>query len=106
MARLLFGGSAALVALVAAGVSQAAAPDPERGETLARRWCAACHVVSDSQTLGTDNVPTFAAIAARPGFNAKQIARFLRDPHPKMPDMQLDAGEAGDLAAYIASLRK
>ena len=106
MARLLFGGWAALVALVSASASQAAPPDPEHGERLARRWCAACHVVADSQTLGTDNTPTFAAIAGKPGFDAAHIARFLRDPHPKMPDMQLGGGEAADLAAYIASLKK
>jgi hypothetical protein len=31
---------------------------------------------------------------------------FLLDPHPKMPDMSLTRTEAGDLAAYIASLGK
>jgi hypothetical protein len=27
------------------------------------------------------------------------------DPHPKMPNMQLSRTEAGDLAAYIATLK-
>jgi mono/diheme cytochrome c family protein len=97
---------AILTCALASGSALAAPPSPQNGAKLARHWCAACHIVSDDQTRGTDNVPTFAAIAARPGLDAKRIAKFLGDPHPKMPDMQLSRGEAADLAAYIASLRK
>jgi mono/diheme cytochrome c family protein len=97
---------AALIGLASADAALAAPADPEHGGVLARRWCAACHIVADDQAQGTDNVPTFAAIAAKPGFDAGRIATFLRDPHPKMPDMQLSGAEAADLAAYIASLRK
>ncbi len=93
-------------ALLASAAASAAPADPQHGEAIARRWCAACHIVSDDQASGTDNVPTFAAIAAKPGIDAAHIARFLKDPHPKMPDMQITRTEAADLAAYIASLRK
>ena len=79
------------------------AADAAHGEQLARRWCASCHIVSPDQTHGADNVPAFATIAKIPGFDADKIARFLMDPHPKMPDMQLGRNEAKDLAAYIAS---
>ena len=97
----------ALASLIAfAPIAPAFAADADHGETLARRWCAACHVVSDDQKQGADNVPTFAAIAHIPGFDAQAIARFLRDPHPKMPDMQLSTIEAADLAAYITRLGK
>jgi mono/diheme cytochrome c family protein len=94
------------VLAILAGVSTAAAApaDPGQGETLAKRWCAACHVVSADQTQGADNVPAFASIAKMPGFSAEKIAQFLMDPHPKMPDMQLSRDEAADLGAYIASL--
>jgi mono/diheme cytochrome c family protein len=78
--------------------------DAAHGEALARRWCASCHVVANDQTRGTDNVPTFAAMAKMPGFSAEKIAQFLMDPHPKMPDMQLGRDEARDLGAYIKSL--
>jgi len=92
------------------GLALVAAPtfaaDANHGELLAKRWCAACHVVADDQTHGADNVPTFQAIAKMPGFDAEKIARFLRDPHPKMPDMQLSTYESADLAAYIVSLGK
>ncbi len=103
--RAVLAGAASIIAS-ASLVSGAFAADPAQGEKLARRWCASCHVVANDQTKGTDNVPTFEAIAKIPGFNADKIARFLRDPHPKMPDMQLSNTEAADLAAYIVSLGK
>ncbi len=99
--RAASGAGLAVFALLLSGSSNAA--DADHGEQLARRWCASCHVVSSDQMRGADNVPAFATIAKRPGFNAEKLARFLMDPHPKMPDMQLDRSEARDLAAYIAS---
>ncbi len=95
------------VALSAALSKGAAMPaDAAHGEQLARRWCAACHIVAADQTRGADNVPAFASIAKMPGFSAENIAQFLMDPHPKMPDMQLTRDEAKDLGAYIASLAR
>jgi hypothetical protein len=51
-------------------------------------------------------VPAFASIAKMSGFDAQNIAQFLMDPHPKMPDMQLTRDEAKDLGAYVASLAR
>ncbi len=39
-------------------------------------------------------------------FNAEKLAFFLLDPHPKMPNFPLSRNEAGDIAAFIATLRK
>ncbi len=104
-AAFLRASAAALVlSPVLSGAGLAA--DAAHGETLAKRWCASCHIVAPDQTRGADSVPTFASIAKRPGFSADEIARFLMDPHPKMPDMQLGRNEAADLGAYIASLGK
>ena len=96
--------AAALLSVATTGSALAA--DAVHGEQLARRWCAACHVVADDQKQGGDSVPTFSAIAHKPGYDAAGIAKFLRNPHAKMPDMQLSSIEAGDLAAYIVSLAK
>ncbi len=94
-------------ALSAALTKGAAMPaDAAHGEQLAKRWCAACHIVAADQTGGADNVPALASIAKMPGFSADNIAQFLVDPHPKMPDMQLTRDEAKDLGAYIASLAR
>ncbi len=84
----------------------AAAADAANGERLAKRWCAACHLVASDQQRGTTQAPPFSAIAKEPGIDAAKIALYLLLPHPKMPDMSLSRAEAADLAAYIASQGK
>jgi len=91
------------VALFAALTGSAAAADANKGEVLAKRWCAACHIVSPEQSRGTTQAPPFAEIARKPGFDRGLLAYYLLLPHPKMPDMGLTRGEAEDLAAYIAT---
>jgi len=93
-----------LTVAAALGVSVTHAADINNGQQLARRWCAACHIVAANQTGPTSEAPPFATIAARPGFTAKKIAAFLLDPRPRMPNMELTRTEAADLAAYIKSL--
>jgi mono/diheme cytochrome c family protein len=79
--------------------------DAEHGRDLAARWCASCHLVSPDQHRANADAPPFAAIARSPNFNAKRLAYFLLDPHPKMPDLPLSRAAADDLAAYIATLK-
>ena len=90
-----------LMLLVSAGDVTLAA-DPDNGSTLAQRWCSACHVVSGTQTKGTDIAPSFVSIAEKPDFNVERLAYFLLEPHPKMPNMSLSREEAKNLSAYIA----
>ena len=92
-----------LAASLAATASLAA--DAEQGETLAKRWCTGCHLVAADQKAATTDAPPFASIARRPDFNPAKIEFFLRDPHPKMPNMTLGRSEAADIAAYIATLK-
>jgi mono/diheme cytochrome c family protein len=81
----------------------AAAADVAKGERLAKRWCAACHVVASDQAHGNTQVAPFSAIAKTPSLDAAKLALYLLLPHPKMPDMNLSRAEAADLAAYIAA---
>ena len=83
----------------------AAAADDRHGKQLAQRWCAECHLVAPEQTRANADVASFTALARRADFNAAQLAFFLLDPHPKMPDLSLSRAEAGDLAAYIGTLK-
>jgi mono/diheme cytochrome c family protein len=92
-----------VVAVSLAGPAYAA--DPDKGETLARRWCSSCHVVGSNQQSVVNEAPPFASIARQPGFDASKIAFFLLAPHPKMPDMGLSRSEAADIAAYISRLK-
>jgi mono/diheme cytochrome c family protein len=82
------------------------AADVENGRTLAERWCASCHVVSGSQSKGSDLAPSFASIAERPNFNEEKLAFFLLDPHPKMPNMALSRIEAANLSAFVAAQKR
>jgi mono/diheme cytochrome c family protein len=85
-------------------LSQAAvAANVANGERLAKRWCAACHVVAADQKSGNTQVTPFSAIAKLPGFDTAKLALYLLTPHPKMPDMNLTRHEASDLADYIMS---
>jgi mono/diheme cytochrome c family protein len=84
----------------------AMAADARQGEVLAKRWCAACHVVASDQKSGTTQAPPFSAVAKMPGLDAGKIALYLLAPHPRMPDMQLSRSEAADLAAYIGTQGK
>ena len=84
----------------------AMAADAGHGADLAKRWCAACHLVEGTQKQASADVPSFAAIARRSDFTPEKIAYFLLDPHPKMPNFPLSRNEAADLAAYIGSLRR
>lgn len=89
--------AAAAALFVTSGAARAA--DPARGETLARRWCASCHLVAKDQTRATPDAPSFAAIARRA--DAPPLESFLSASHPRMPDMNLTRDEIADLAAWI-----
>lgn len=84
----------------------ASAADVAKGEVLAKRWCAACHVVATDQQSVTGQAPPFSTIGKTPGLEPSLLALFLLLPHPKMPDMALSRSEAADLAAYIQSQGK
>lgn len=87
-----------------ASTVSAYAANPQHGLDLAKRWCASCHVVSADQRRASADAPPFATIARAPNFNARQLAYFLLEPHPKMPDLPLTRSAAEDIAAYIATL--
>jgi mono/diheme cytochrome c family protein len=90
------------LALAASGSASAIVADVAQGERIAKRWCAACHIVANDQTQASADVAPFAD-AARHKTNA-ELAAFLTDPHPKMPDMSLTREEIADLVAYMRSL--
>lgn len=78
--------------------------DPVSGERIARQWCSSCHLVANDQAVAGTAVPSFFEIAKDPLISREQIAGFLADPHPKMPDMSLTTQEIADLTRYISTL--
>ena len=97
---------ALVVVVLVCPILPAAAADAQHGLDLARRWCAACHLVAADQRQAKADAPPFATIASAPHFSAQGLAYFLLDPHPKMPDLPLSRAAANDIAAYIATLRR
>ena len=101
-------------AALAGGLAAAFAGAPARaddagpiaaGKTVAQTWCANCHLVSGSQTQGSDEAPTWTSIASRPGTTPASLHAFLAKPHGKMPDFKLSPTEIDDLVTYILSLK-
>lgn len=98
-----FVSAAALAAVMGLLAPQGAgATDPAHGEALAKRWCAACHLVAPDQPRAQADAPTFAAISA--SRRVPEITNFLRQSHPQMPDMNLSRDEIADLIAYMHTL--
>jgi mono/diheme cytochrome c family protein len=104
---MAFLARAATLFSLALSVALAAAPalagDVAKGGVMAKRWCASCHVVAKDQTSASADAPSFFDIAHR-RTDKKQIANFLVDPHPPMPDMHLSRKEIDDITSYIRSL--
>jgi len=98
---------APLAALVILPLAPAGAQDVARGQALAERWCANCHVVNAAAGTGQSNgLPTFPGLAARPDMTAAILKGAMSATHSRMPDFELGARDQDDLAAYILSLRK
>ena len=92
-----------------AGPAHAVAPSPETGAEIAARWCADCHVISqtgESQTgEGVSKGPGFSEVADTHSHD--QIVGALSSPHARpMKGFTLSAREVADLAAYIDSLKE
>lgn len=100
---------AVLLSLLATSTLAQSAPQPpgspQRGQVLAERLCSNCHAVGSTApgTVRAD-VPSFHAIAGRPGIGAERLAGGIIIPHPAMPGVQLTVAEIRDLVAYILSL--
>jgi mono/diheme cytochrome c family protein len=95
-----------LACIVAFIPSFAAAQDAQQGREIALRWCSSCHVVERSATVApADGLPTFPAIAAKPGLSVDQLRAAMNPQHSRMPDFALSRRQQDDLIAYIHSLR-
>lgn len=90
--------------------AQAQEIDPAvyRGAAIVRQVCAQCHDVGiDGQPPATEvGAPEFREIANRADTDAASLRQWLRTTHPTMPNYIFDEASAGDLVAYILSLRR
>jgi cytochrome c len=77
--------------------------DIARGQVLATKWCANCHLVDGA--TATDTIPPLKAIAAGPSGLPDPLRMFLTQPHAPMPPLQLSNQEIEDLIVFIQSLK-
>lgn len=91
-----FLAACAIAATVPGGATGA---DAERGNDLAARWCANCHVI-DARGTGTavDPAPPFPMMADKP---IETLRGAITGPHVQMPQLDLGRREVDDLVAYI-----
>lgn len=92
--------------LILALSAAAWAQDPARGRALAQQRCAPCHDIDGGPRSRGRSAPAFRDIARQSGFNASQLSVALAYGHIPMGDGRVGPGDAGDLAAYIATLRR
>lgn len=106
----MFGPGRAAMALLAAIAilfpPAVLAADADRGHLIAQQQCAACHSiahVSPQDVIAAS--PPFEVIGRKHGFDARSLALFIRGPHRKM-NFAITGRDAGDIAAYIATLAR
>jgi len=85
-----------------------AGPDAKAGQEVAKKLCTSCNMVGKQSATASvlADVPSFVAIANKPGQSAESIAGRIVVPHPPMSQIHLSRNEIADLAAYILSLRE
>lgn len=76
------------------------------GREVAKRWCVNCHVIDPGQAQGSDQIPSFRAIAQRKGTNSASLHAFLALPHGNMPYQNLSNPDLDAVVAYILSLKR
>lgn len=103
--RWMLVGLSGLLLAGAAGAQEQG--DPAQGRALAEQLCRTCHLIGpDQRGPVPDGVPSFMAIAGRPGLDMKRVeASLVHPPHPLMPEPPLSQRQMRDVAAYILSLR-
>ena len=75
-----------------------------QGHQIADQMCAQCHRMGRGSGSWTD-APPFEAVATTTSMNQTQLTDFIMQPHFDMVARNLSRTRAGEIAAYILSLR-
>jgi cytochrome c len=107
MTRLYRSLSIILIAAAVPGsAALAGADDIEKGRELAGRLCASRHMQpGQGEKSDHSQIPSFRAVANRPGQSVDGIASWLKIAPPTMPNHHLSQEEKRLLANFIMSLR-
>ncbi len=97
----------ALALGLAPAASWAGADDVAKGHALAERLCAGCHLnPGQGEKIGHTGIPSFSAVANRPGQSLEGVVDWLKSIPPMMPNHHLSQEEMFELAHFIMSLRQ
>ncbi|MEM7191680.1 MAG: cytochrome c [Pseudomonadota bacterium] len=102
---LTFGLALALATIARGEAPVSDKPDPVRGQALAERLCANCHLVSDSQASANADVPSFKEIAGEPHQTQGAVMAHIVMPKHPMPVIPITKAELEHVSSYIMSLR-
>lgn len=109
MARFAPALSIAMFVAAAMPINSASAAVDEvaQGRDIAQRLCTGCHMRPGQGEKGDHSqIPSFRAVANRPGQSLEGTASWLKIAPPTMPNHHLSSEERAHLAAFIMSLRE
>jgi cytochrome c len=104
-------GTAAVVAMLAfVGAAQSRAevlsPAAQRGLVIVRTNCARCHAIDKVNASPLKIAPPFRTLHLKYPIESLEepLAEGIITGHPTMPEFSFDAGQVGDVIAYLKSL--
>lgn len=105
--HLCFAAAAAAIGLTAAmATALADADETAKGEEMARQLCANCHLnPGQGEKTSPAGIPSFHAVANRPGQSIDGVVAWLKSRPPMMPNHHLSQDEMFQLAEFILSLK-
>ncbi len=85
-----------------------AADDVKRGEALLTKNCAPCHSVTRTGDSPRKDTPAFRTLATRYPIESLEeaLGEGIMSGHPDMPEFRFEAGEVGDIIAYLKSIQQ
>lgn len=99
-------GVAMLTCVLAISGPAFATENLARGRALAERLCAQCHMApGQGEKRAANEIPGFAAVAARRHQTHEGIVAWLRSIPPMMPNHHLTQDEMHALADFILSMK-
>ena len=97
---------AAMVVASGSAVSAQTNAEIARGQEIAERVCAGCHVsTGDAIMFQGKQVPSWATIAALPDRSRETLEAFVSTPRHPMPAMPLQTSEIRAVVDYIISFK-
>lgn len=80
------------------------AADPKQGERTFNQWCTSCHIKKGAKRAG-DAAPPLIELLQKKSLTPDAMRRWLANPHPPMPNLNLGRQEIENLVAYFQSQR-